>query len=169
MKTLTTGFILGFLLMPTSLATLALLGRLPVAAISSAPDWESRLARRAVVASLRRNARRYSPMPVDDADLLAGMRTYRNACAGCHGDLGQPSAWGTGGFYPRVPQFAEHPSTLSIPEMYVAVKQGIRYSGMGAWKDLLTDDEIWRVVTFVGRMRSLPPAVEDAWKAKPTP
>ena|SRR5436309_12247021 len=37
-----------------------------------------------------------------------GMKLFRENCAGCHGDIGQPSYWGSNNFYPRVPQFADH-------------------------------------------------------------
>jgi mono/diheme cytochrome c family protein len=88
-------------------------------------------------------------------------------CAGCHGDLGHPSHWGTTGFYPRVPQFADAPSRLSPPEMFFVVKNGIRYSGMGAWDGMLPDAEIWKVVSFLSNIQSLPEPVADQWKAKP--
>jgi mono/diheme cytochrome c family protein len=37
------------------------------------------------------------------------MKMYRDDCAGCHGDYGRPSEWGSQDFYPRVPQFALEP------------------------------------------------------------
>src|SRR5262249_56570853 len=74
---------------------------------------------------------------------------------------------GTTSFYPRVPQFADEGSSLSPAEMFVAVKHGIRGTGMGAWQANLSDDEIWLVVWFLQRMRALPPAVEQAWTAPP--
>jgi hypothetical protein len=42
----------------------------------------------------------------------------------------------------------------------------IRYSGMGAWKVLLPDEDIWRVVSFVSHVRALPPSVDAVWKQK---
>jgi len=40
---------------------------------------------------------------------------------------------------------------------------------MGASNGLISDPEIWRVVTFVSRIRTLPPAVDSAWKSRPRP
>jgi hypothetical protein len=48
--------------------------------------------------------------------------------------------------------------------MFVAIKHGIRYSGMGGW-DMMTDEEIWKVATFLERIGSLPPEVQTNWKA----
>ena len=47
--------------------------------------------------------------------------------------------------------------------MYLVVKHGIRYTGMASWQELLPDEDIWRVVTLLSRLRNLPPGVEAAW------
>jgi mono/diheme cytochrome c family protein len=39
------------------------------------------------------------------------------------------------------------------------VKHGVRYTGMAAWDGLLSDDEIWKVVTFLSNSEQLPPRV----------
>ena len=41
--------------------------------------------------------------------------------------------------------------------------------GMGASNGLISDPEIWRVVTFVSRIRTLPPAVDSAGNPGPAP
>jgi len=48
--------------------------------------------------------------------------------------------------------------------MFVAIKQGIRYSGMGAWNGMMSGEEIWKVATFLEQIGSLPPGVEVNWK-----
>jgi hypothetical protein len=50
--------------------------------------------------------------------------------------------------------------------MFLAVKHGIRYSGMGAWGGMLPDEDIWRAVSFVSRVRTLPPAVDAVCREK---
>ena len=159
------GFALGVAFLPILGVIAARLGLWPVRATANPPAWEHRLAASALRASLSRDAARVvSPIPSSDENLLAGLKLYRNGCAGCHGDFGHPSPWGTTAFYPRVPQFAGEPSSLTPPEMYLVVKRGIRYSGMGAWGALLSDEDIWRVVSFVSRVRALPPSVDAAWE-----
>jgi hypothetical protein len=64
----------------------------------------------------------------------------------------------------RVPQFIDNPPHLSAPQMFVAIKDGIRYSGMGAWDGMMSDEEIWKVETFLEHIGSLPPEVEANWK-----
>jgi len=49
--------------------------------------------------------------------------------------------------------------------MFLIVQGGIRYSGMGSWKDLMSEEETWKVVLFLNNMQSLPPAVKLEWEA----
>lgn len=164
------GFLLGILVGLLGLVLAALLtarlGLFSVNATEEPPAWEVRLARVALDASVARSAARLrSPVGSSDAELLAGMKLYRNNCAGCHGDAGRPSPWGTGGFYPRVPQFAESPPRKPDWQLFWIVRHGVRYSGMGAWgEDMLSDREAWEVVTFLSRLNALPPAVQAAWQ-----
>jgi len=65
----------------------------------------------------------------------------------------------------HVPQCADNQPHLSAPQMFVAIKDGIRYSGMGAWDGMMSDEEIWKVATFLEYIGSLPPEVVANWKA----
>lgn len=73
----------------------AKLGFFSVYATEEPPAWETSLARMAVDASVARNAPRLSnPIGSNDEELLAGMKLYRNNCAGCHGDAVVPATGG---------------------------------------------------------------------------
>ena len=158
-------FVLGLLSIPVVLAILGVSGFLPVGATDVPPNWEVSFAGRALDASLERRAEGLKPpFAADEATLRAGMKLFRDNCAGCHGDGKAASPWGDNNFYPRVPQFLVEPPDLPVAETFVVVKHGIRYSGMGGWNGMLSDDDIWRVSMFVSSMESLPPAVEAEWR-----
>ena len=159
-------FVAGVLATPLIGLAFALSGFMPIGVAGTHPEWEAKIGQNALEASLARRSRGLvEPFRASDSDLIAGMNTYRNDCAGCHGDFGQHRS-GTG-LYPSVPQFNQLPPGLTAPEMFVAVKYGIRYTGMGAWNDEITDKEIWQTVSFLSQLSSLPPAVNDAWRAQP--
>ena len=162
-------FLAGLVLPAILFLLLGAAGLFPVAATSEPSALEARVAGLFVRRALAREAGKVvvPAAPQEDATLLAGMRAFRRNCAGCHGKFGARSPWGTTSFYPRVPQFADEGSTLGPAEMFVAVKHGIRGTGMAAWEANLSDEEIWTVVWFLQRMRTLPPTVEQAWKAPP--
>jgi thiosulfate dehydrogenase len=161
------GFILGLLVLPAIGAVIAFSGRFPFEATATPPRWEGRLAAMALDPAVERKAHGLAnPIAATDDELLKGMQLYRGDCAGCHGDPGRPSPWGRNN-YPPAPQLADHGVDDPVPATFVVVKHGIRYTGMGAWRGLLSDDDIWRVALFLNRVESLPPAVEAAWRSGP--
>jgi mono/diheme cytochrome c family protein len=165
MKKFLSGLFLGLVVPILGALTAAKLGCFSVRATEAPPAWEISLARMTIDASVAHGASRIpNPIEATDDELIAGMKLYRNNCAGCHGDAGRPSNWGTRGFYPRVPQFAQSPPRKPDWQMFWIVRHGVRYSGMGAWNDkMLSDREAWEVVTFLSRLNSMPAAVDAAW------
>jgi mono/diheme cytochrome c family protein len=168
MKHFAAGVLVGALLVPIAVLLALRLGLWPVEATVSPPAWEARVLGGAVHAAIRARAPRVAnPLPATEETLRAGMRLYRSGCEGCHGSPRGESAWGTRGFSPRAPQFAARPPILSESEMFSVVKNGIRYSGMAAWRDLSSDPEIWQMVTFLSRLGRLPAPVAAEWSAPP--
>lgn len=163
-------FVIGLILLPASFLLLAVTGHLASDSLSSPPAWEARIGAASLKASLeRRAAGLANPIAAgDEAALLAGMRLYGDNCAGCHGGVRGPSGWGSGGFYPRVPQFWQERQELVTPgEAFVAIRDGIRYSGMGAWRGMMSETEMWQVANFVSRMHALPANVDARWRMGP--
>lgn len=158
-------FLLGVLILPVALLIGAWLGWLPTRATARPSALEAALAGHALEGSLARGALGlHNPLAADDTTLLAGMHLYLDGCEGCHGRPGHPSVWGTTCFYPRVPQFAEHAPQLSSEQMFVAIRDGIRYSGMGASGGLVADRRLWQVATFLHQLNSLPAGVDSLWR-----
>jgi mono/diheme cytochrome c family protein len=146
---------------------IARFGWWPVNATADPPRWESKLAQATLEASLSHQAAGLTnPLSPSNEVLISGLKSFKLNCAGCHGLQGQPSQWGTRNFYPRAPQLSDDPPHLSAPRMFVAIKYGIRYSGMGGWEGIMTDEEIWKLATFLDRIGSLPPEVQTNWKAQ---
>jgi mono/diheme cytochrome c family protein len=152
----------------------ALLGFFPTAANVEPPRLERHLAMSAVDASADRHAPRISnPLTPTDANLEDGMKLYTMNCALCHGGLDRkPSALGAS-FYPPPPNLVSDPPDDPEWRIYYTVRTGIRYTGMPAWDKSLTEQEMWKVTTFLSHMDKLPPAVQDYWKTSfgvaPTP
>lgn len=166
----TLAFVLGLLTLPIIILVLAVAGWIPSNAVSQPPGWEEAIGERALESSLAARAKGLrNPIAANDrAALLAGEKVFRDNCAGCHGSLSADSNWGARNFYPRVPQFwrVETDDVPKPEEAYIAVRDGIRYSGMGAWQGMLKDGQMWQVANFVSRMQHLPPDVRRAWHGK---
>jgi len=151
-----TAFIVGSIALPLLIVLAGALGRLPSNATANPPKWEMDIGMRALDASLeRRSSGLKNPIAAGDkVALAAGAKLYGQNCAGCHGDAKAPSAWGSKGFYPRVPQFFQEGTDVGPEEAFAAIRDGVRYSGMGAWKDVMKDDDMWKVANFVAQVRA---------------
>ena len=165
MKTLIV-FILGLVAGPLLLVLAGLLGWLGSTGTGNPPGWDVSLCGSMVVAALeKRSEGLKNPIAAgDSAALAAGRKLYAMNCSGCHGTAQAKSDWGSKGFYPRVPQFWQGDAAdLTPEEAYAAIHDGIRYSGMGAWKDLMKEDDMWKVANFVARIdEHRPPAKPNA-------
>jgi mono/diheme cytochrome c family protein len=163
------GFILGLLILPAIAAAIAFTGHFPIQATAKPPMWERRIANMALDPAVGKASEGLiNPVATpSDSDLMKGMKIYRDDCAGCHGDYGKPSTWGRNNFYPPVPQLADRGDHDPVPEIFVVVRDGVRYTGMAGWRGEMSEDDLWRVSTFLSRIKSLPPAVDQAWKVKP--
>jgi mono/diheme cytochrome c family protein len=149
-------FIAGLVAGPALFLFAGIAGWLPSNATSEPPNWESSVGMRALDASLeRRSASVENPIGAKDLGALsAGRKIYSRNCSGCHGSAQAPSEWGANGFYPRAPQFFQEGSDVNPKEAYAAIHDGIRYSGMGAWRGLMKNDDMWMVANFVAQIKS---------------
>ncbi len=164
MRTFIRGILTGLLVGPLIAALIVVSGYWPVSGTANPPPYETTMARRALNASVAHQAPKVqNPLPASIEVMRAGLKVYRDGCAGCHGDSQKPSHWGSTAFYPRAPQFASELPDKPDWQLFWIVKNGVRYSGMGAWDGEIPDEKIWQVVTFLSRLRNLPPEVQTDW------
>lgn len=144
---------------------IALLGFAPCSADAVAPGWEARIANAALDASMERHAPRVNnPLPPTDENLIDGIKLYTMNCALCHGHLDKKESAVGRSFYPSAPQLIREP--LDDPEWHInyAIRTGVRYTGMPAWQKVLSEQDIWKLTSFLSRVEKLPPAVQEYWK-----
>ena len=93
-----------------------------------------------------------NPLGSGDAVLIAGMKIYQADCASCHGDVNHPRATLADAFYPRAPQFLDDAPDMPEHQNFYIIQHGIRLTGMPAWKQPLTDLQIWQVTSFLSHL-----------------
>ena len=133
------------------------------------PGWlETWAAETSLDATVAREAPKGpNPVPLTDANLIAGIDLYGQHCAICHGTAkGDASASPIAkGEYPAPPQLATD-GVEDDPEgfSFWKIKHGIRWTGMPSWGSTLTDEQIWTLALFLNHMDKLPSAAEQAWQ-----
>jgi mono/diheme cytochrome c family protein len=131
---------------------------------------ETHLAMSAVDASTQRRApQRTDPVAATEENITRGAKIYLDHCAGCHGVPSNPDSPFARSFYPHVPGFFQEAPDMSEPENFYIIQHGIRWTGMPAWQQTLSDLEIWQVVTFLGHIEQLPPGARGIFEADTQP
>jgi cytochrome c553 len=126
------------------------LGLVPVSADGTHSRLEARIMPMVLHASIVRHAsRETNPLPLNEDNLKAGVNTYKAMCARCHSTpVGEPSVYGQS-FYPAAPQLPDGMARYTDSQLFWLIKHGIRNTGMPAWGSMLSDEEIWQIVSLL--------------------
>jgi thiosulfate dehydrogenase len=144
-------------------------GRIPANADGKPGPIEMFIAGKSLQATLDKDAPKGpNPVQLTDDNLVQGIKLYGTNCAICHGTAeGEASASPIAkGEYPSPPQLATD-GVEDDPEGWTfwKIKHGIRWTGMPAWKDQLSDQQIWTLALFLKHMDKLPPGPEATWRS----
>jgi len=115
------------------------------------------------------------PIQADEADLVAGAEIYRDECAVCHGFHGKPSRFGAHLFPAAPPLWEKHRRNAVVGvsddppgETYWKVANGIRLTGMPAYKGVLTENQMWQVSQLLANAdKPLPPVAVEILHGTP--
>jgi thiosulfate dehydrogenase len=143
----------------------AMLGFFPTNANVAPPHLETRVAMGAVDASMARHAPRLTnPLQPTDQNFEDGMKLYTMNCALCHGGLDRKPSSLSKSFYPPAPNLVSDPPDDPEWHVFYTIRTGVRYTGMPSWEKTLSEQEMWKIATFLSHMQKLPPNVQDYWK-----
>jgi mono/diheme cytochrome c family protein len=160
MRNFIRGIIVGAIALAAGVYGYARLGFLDLRADQEPSALEKNIAGAAMDRSTERHApQQKNPLQPTQENLLAGARLYRAKCSDCHGSPANPRSDYGRSFYPRVPQFMKEAPDMPENENFYLIKHGVRWTAMPAWGHVMTDTEIWQVVTLLSRLEKLPPEV----------
>jgi mono/diheme cytochrome c family protein len=107
--------------------------------------------------TMRRAVERHSHSvvvpPLDDPTQIArGRVLFVTHCSRCHGAPGAAPEPFALGLRPAPANLANTALEWVPAQIYWAITNGLKLTGMPAWEFRLTDDEIWSIVAYVRRM-----------------
>ena len=134
----------------------------PVATSDPPMPFEKKLANKALNAHIEKQRVVQSPVAADEPNFLAGADVYKQHCAACHGLPGQPPTDYATTMYPKPTQLFRGTGVTDDPasESYWKAANGIRLSGMPAFKSKLTDTQLWQVSQLVAQADEIPESVK---------
>jgi mono/diheme cytochrome c family protein len=146
----------------------ALRGLVDMRADNPPSKIETILAGQAMDASVARAAPKVAnPTAADEANLVAGARLYRENCTLCHGDPAHPKSPLADSLNPPAPQFMSDQADMPENQNLYIIEHGIRWTGMPGWGRVLSEEQIWQVVSFLSHMHNLPPAARQVFAETP--
>jgi mono/diheme cytochrome c family protein len=163
MKLFLLGLVIGIVLLPAAAFLYIRFGYAPVATAAPPLPMERQLAKMALDARIAKEAPKEPAIPVTDANLLDGAMAYRENCAVCHGLIGQPQTTIAKGMFPRPPQLLKGKGVTDDPagETFWKAANGIRLTGMPAYRGALTDEQLWQVSLMLANADKLPQGIRD--------
>jgi thiosulfate dehydrogenase len=163
-KGLIVGILLGVLLAAGCAYCYFATGRAPVAVTAPPMPFERKMAHLALAAYLNKLPHPEPQVPEEEKNFLEGAEVYKQQCAGCHGLPGQPKSVITEGMYPPPPQLFHGVGVTDDEawESYWKVENGIRMTGMPAFKGRLTETQIWQVTVLVKNADKIAESVRSA-------
>lgn len=138
------------------------LGYAPVSTASAPLPFEKTITQLALDARVKKEAPAQAALPVTDDNLITGARSYSKYCAVCHGLEGQPETEIAKGMFPKPPQLFKGHGVTDDPvgETYWKIENGIRLTGMPAFRESLPENQIWQVALMLANADKLPPAAK---------
>jgi len=159
------GIVLGLLLVAGGAWLWLTYGHPPVAVADALLPFERFITEIPLHARIDREMPTTVPVEANEATFVAGAQIYRDRCAFCHGLSASPSQEGKH-MFPDAPPLWEkhHGEVVGVSddppgETYWKVANGIRLTGMPAYKQVLSETEMWQVsILLANADKPLPPA-----------
>jgi thiosulfate dehydrogenase len=164
-KALVIGILIGVLLVAAGAWFYFTTGWAPVAVADPPMLLEKKLAHGALHARIGKDSHvDPAPVPLSEATYLAGADIYKQNCAVCHGLPGEPETAIAKGMFPKPPELFHGTGVTDDPawETYWKAKNGIRLTGMPAFKGSLEDTQLWQVSVLLANADKISPAVKAA-------
>jgi mono/diheme cytochrome c family protein len=111
--------------------------------------------------------RQTNPFVGDGNAWRAVVDHYEDHCATCHGRDGRAKTELGENMYPNVPDLSDaRIQGLSDGALFHIIQNGVRWTGMPAWKREHSPEETWRLVSLIRKLPSLtPPEIEALEKS----
>jgi len=162
-----TGFLLGLMILGAAVWLYLASGMFDPAATTPPGKMETKLANFALnKAVAKRASSEKNPFSGKPEALRDGIEHYKENCVVCHGAPGVDAGEIGQGLNPPAPELTL-PRIQKRPdgELYWIVSNGIRMTGMPAFKPTHKPDEIWKIVAFVRHLEEITPDEQKALKA----
>jgi mono/diheme cytochrome c family protein len=127
-------------------------------------EW---LTHETMIHSVKRHAEGIAaPARFTPDQVATGFCAYETHCVACHGAAAVGREQWVSGMEPAPPYLLDISQRFTRPQLFWIVKNGIKMTGMPAWKNSMSDAEIWGVVAWLEEGPRLPPQTYVRWRSE---
>lgn len=87
--------------------------------------------------------------PLDESATELGAETFQSTCASCHGEKGRGDGPASASLNPPPKNLFELKEQVGDDYLYWKISEGSLGTAMLAWKGILTEEQIWELVSFI--------------------
>ena len=99
-------------------------------------------------------AGKINPFGVETAS--AGAEIFKANCAACHGDTGHGDGPAGAALVPTPRNLADLQTQVGDDYLFWRISTGKEGTAMVSWKDILTEEQIWQVISFLRTLKIKP-------------
>lgn len=133
--------------------------------------WEARLANMAKDVVIPIEAKNLKNPLAQSADAAQeGQITFKGSCAMCHGSDGHARTnLGLAMYPPAMDLTSPHVQHWTDAELFWIIQNGVRLTGMPAWKSTISETDTWKLVNFIRVLPKMRPVTPPESEAKLSP
>jgi mono/diheme cytochrome c family protein len=121
-------------------------------------DFTEWLTQGTMIRSVRLHAKGVrAPEHFTDAEVISGFCQYETHCLSCHGAAGVANETWVNGMEPSPPYLLDAARKWTRPQLFWIISNGIKMTGMPAWRRAMTDAEMWSIVAYIEATAKIPP------------
>jgi mono/diheme cytochrome c family protein len=91
--------------------------------------------------------------PFGAESVPAGAKVFKDYCSACHGATGHGDGSAGASLEPHPKNLAVFQSQVGDDYLFWRISTGKPSTAMVAWKGVLTDEQIWQVITFIRTLK----------------
>ncbi|MFL6721764.1 MAG: c-type cytochrome [Sphingomonas sp.] len=126
-------------------------------------EW---LTHETMIHSVRSHAKAITaPASASAAQVAAGFCAYEAHCVACHGATAVARQQWVSGIEPPPPYLVDAARKWRPRELFWIARNGIKMTGMPAWRNTMSDAEIWNVVAFLEAVPKMDSQAYVRWRS----
>ncbi|MFT3895636.1 MAG: cytochrome c [Anaerolineales bacterium] len=91
--------------------------------------------------------------PLDASASTSGAEVFKTNCVACHGEQGKGDGIASGSLDPKPANLIEVTKQVGDDYLFWRISEGKPGTSMVAWKSILTEEQIWQVVSFIHTLK----------------